>query len=568
MKNKISLAIKLFVLLLAVHIIYPYPYQFRRLVITKDSQIIKTIDLISDYHVRIEDIVKNPSRTRKKLLSPTEREMFTTSERTLLITLRKLAQQPPVKELLWEQPRIIGKFRANLSLPVSDLFDFFDFNAENKWIFFGFLFRKEFAPQKNLMLVYKNANTYRDFYFDLELLSESSENFLKQLRLSRFPIQYFFKKFNDVETRVDRDLNEVKKYQFTNYYQQLQLLWATYRDKYISPVYDFLKKIIDSNPIISTIEDLRTTIIQKNLAEYKTLMQEWIYFIPDIEFLIKLFASPHKHTILYCGGFHTANVSDLLQKHFGAQEIVQIGIHYGLDFALFSPYLIAKSWVYLEEDPAKSFARFKARGIRRNLVSNELWQEYITLHSLFKLAAEAKAYPGEPLRFDSQLIKETNSFYKKAFKTYIDFINLQDASGKTLLFYATEAGLPTIITYLLDHGAHRDIKDKAGKKAVDYASSYTIADLFIQKSAKKEAIAPIQEMSKKAIEQALKETEEKKQKAHKEFAEVGASEQEAIKKRQDQLGYEKAQGAYSQVDLQNSLDILLKKLQTLFEFLQ
>ena len=48
-------------------------------------------------------------------------------------------------------------------------------------------------------------------------------------------------------------------------------------------------------------------------------------------------------------------------------------------------------------------------------------------------------------------------------------LNSQDLLGKTLLMYAAEFEHENIVKYLLEQNAKKDLKDKEGKTALDYA---------------------------------------------------------------------------------------------------
>jgi ankyrin repeat protein len=49
--------------------------------------------------------------------------------------------------------------------------------------------------------------------------------------------------------------------------------------------------------------------------------------------------------------------------------------------------------------------------------------------------------------------------------------------GQTALFTAAEAGRTAVVKYLLEHGANPELRDDAGRRAVDVARGETVVPL-------------------------------------------------------------------------------------------
>jgi hypothetical protein len=484
------------------------PYQYRRIVIAPDNKIIKTVDLISDFHFPLHELVKKPSRARQKLLTLDERSAFTTAERTLLVTLRALAQKNKPIELLWEQPASVEGWEH------PELNDIIDMD----WILYSHRLKDEFSPEKNKSVVYKNSDTYRipsNIKHDPEILLLSNR-LLKKFNVLQMPIKEilsFVGSLLDPKTsKAFQDLENVKKYQFKNYYEQLVALWQKYSDNNVQPLHIFLEKLLMKNPTLTAQEARKLIEDEGKDKEIKSLVN-LIIDLPDIEFLIKLFASPNDHSIIYAGGDHCDKISELLINDFNGKEIVNLGTT-GTSFetekskskleAKFIPVLAAKTWVYLAEDPQQSFARFRSRGRPFiNLASDAMWHTHATLQNqiqeIEKMRLEKKSV--ELKEEDIKMRDALTAFYKKSSKTFIDFINIRDKNMHTLLFHAVLGNLFETSAYLIQHGARVNALGSLGNTPLFYAKTADMAELLLRNG----AIPDVKNMNAKTPAQVAKD---------------------------------------------------------------
>ncbi len=201
-------------------IINALPYQYRRIIIIEGNTIVKIIDLISDFHEPIHEFVRKASRKRKRYLAVDEQSAFTTSERTLLITLRKLAEQKNPIELLWEEP--VGWEASDVP---SDLVSF-------NWLAYGLKLKNEFDVTKLTSIVYNNGDTYRHYGSDIYLphLVPFPGKALSD-RILNIPATNYLaiivELLNPKISKAEQDFENVKKYEFKQYYGALHALWDT-----------------------------------------------------------------------------------------------------------------------------------------------------------------------------------------------------------------------------------------------------------------------------------------------------------------------------------------------------
>ncbi len=458
------------------------PFEFKRIIIIdKNNVIIKVIDLISDFHEPLHELVKNPSRNQQAYLSKEEKGAFTTAERTLLITLRKLAKQGAPIQLLWEhEPYSTWKLKT-INDPVIH------------WMLYGNELESEFSVDKGKSIVFNNGDTYRLEVKGLLYLSPDafSISMLQQEDLLDVPLKEFFK-FDELKallgtvSEATKDLKDVKASVFKNYYKTLSDLWLVYTKEKIQPLYRYLNKMFLQNPNI-TIGEARD-IMSKNKEEEKVSKMIVSFLdIADIEFLIKIFAQFYKHTIVYAGGDHCRAVAQLLVDKFGGSEVIDLGTDkaFRIDSrvtdqeASFIPVLSPRTWFYLAENPQKSLKRFKAnRKPFINLADDNIWNSFINLRDLIDDFQPSTKEENE--LFDQEALKKLEDFYKKSSKTFIDFINVRDGSMKTLLFYAVEKSLPETTAFLLKHNARMNIQDVEGNTPLHYAKTSDITKFLLE----------------------------------------------------------------------------------------
>ncbi|HEX2977647.1 MAG TPA: ankyrin repeat domain-containing protein [Candidatus Babeliales bacterium] len=453
------------------------PYQFRRIILLNDkNKIIKSIDLISDIHApsTLQEIVKRPSRRGATLLKLAETTAFTTSERGLLITLRKLAQKNSKIDLLWEL----------LDSPTEKS------PSELQWMYYGGLqLSEEFSPRKNRSIIFQNADSYRKplaIANDLTLLNPGhySTNYLNDNpslgKIPLFQLSKYLKKLIDPEmSPVVQDLKKIKESPFSNMYDVLIQLWERAVKNVLTPLNIFLQYLLSQNPSI-TINEARSKITNNKdlFTKFMRLIANYDR-ITDIEILIKLFASANDHTIIYAGGWHIDTVaSQLLNIKSGIVplELINIGTSWEDRKGTGYPVLDAAGWSYLEESPQTSYNRYKQRGHSLiNLADKKIWDQFSSLNHEISKAQEKN---------DQEIYKQLDDFYKVAKKSYIDFINTRDTKMNTLLVAAVEKNLFKSASFLIRHGARVNIQNDEGNTPLHYARSAEIAQMLLEHGAK------------------------------------------------------------------------------------
>lgn len=427
------------------------PYQFKRIIFTQGNEIIKTIDLIYDVHLDVSEIVnkkynKKYQRESKKLLKDEEISLFTTGERSLLIALRTLAKQKEQIDLLWELTRVRGLYK--LFEPTQTDF------SQLQWIQYGGILAEEFSPQQKKSVVLRDADTYR-FNNPKNLLDPDNSDAVN-------------------------DLKAVEKHAFSHYHSILQAYWEQFKKDTVKPVVDYL--LLHKN---ATIENVPNNIEEK-----------W-GDIPDAEFVIKPFTSNVKHTVIYAGGSHCTAVANILtdiSKGFDGKEVFDLGCSSDIrdekNKKFYIPIMIPTTWSYLLESPMKSLNRYKKyRNKAFTNLADDLWKPFIALRDqLFNVLLPKDNQ--DIKKSDENIHKELVDFYAQASKTFIDFINVRDGFGKTLLHYAVQKNLPETVEFLLQHNAYTNILDNEGRLPFDYASSEIIIEKLRRKGTREKGLTP------------------------------------------------------------------------------
>ncbi|MBI2774471.1 ankyrin repeat domain-containing protein [Candidatus Dependentiae bacterium] len=466
------------------------PYQFRRIVILKDNKIIKTIDLISDFHQPVHEMVKKPSR-KQKLLSLDERHAFTAAERTLLITLRRLAKQNKQIQLLWEETLVEkGWILPKLNNPV-----------EMDWIVYSHHLKEEFSPLKKAAIVYENGDTYRipsSSQYDPDNLSPSVPNELIEKMLDT-PVKdttAFIGSLLDPQfSKALKDLDSVKNSPYKDFYDELVLLWQQYENNNIKPLHHYLERLLNKNPKI-TIGQARKNIIKLHEEDKIEELINAFSDLPDIEFLIKLFASID-HTIIYAGGDHCDKIATYLLDNFNGKLLIDLGTttkSFRVDPKITSneveltPVLLSKTWFYLAEEPQKSFSRFKSRARAvTNLASDKIWDEFIELRNqmsdVFDRVRNEKNIAAALKKEDLQILSKLSLFFNKSSKTFIDFMNVRDGFMFTLLYYAVKGNLLETAKFLIKHGSKINAQDGQGNTPLFYTSTVDMTKLLLENGA-------------------------------------------------------------------------------------
>ena len=464
-------------------IIFSSPYQYRRILLIDNNRIIKTVDLISDLHDPLHEIVSKPSRKRSKL-TPEEKTSFTSAERTLLITLRKLTEEKRPIELLWEESIDRPKFKSPTALnPAYSC----QLNSNDRmkdqwqWMEYSNRLKNEFNLSKGSSVIYKNTDTYRPLTQETDiynLLPHETNISVNILEAPFKNIVYWLKSLLDPHhSKVIIDLENIKKNYFNNYFDHLYAFWKKFAEEKVRPLYEFLNIILQKNPHI-TIKNFKELIKKQNQEYRLQMLLHGVFQLPDAEILIKLFGSSYDHSIVYAGGSHCDIVADYLITNFNGIEVINLGTDsHSTHKYNFSPVLLARTWLFLEETPLVSFNRYKRYGMRPviNLASDTLWNDFVTLRDELSV---------KPKRNEENTYNKLVDFYKKSSKTFIDFINVRDDQKKTLLFYAITNNLLKIAHFLLQHGARVNIQDSSLQTPLHYAMSDEALILLLEHGAK------------------------------------------------------------------------------------
>ncbi len=480
-------------LLMSSGYLIAYPFRLRRIILTSpgNKTIIKTIDLIYDTHIAVQELVKNPSRGKQQYLAEEEKEAFTTAERTLLITLRRLAEQKKPIELLWEY------VPPTKSIAIND-------PIRALWLRYGHQIMDEFSPDKKKSLVFKSSDTYRISPWRFEILLQP----IDKLRSATMPLvrddgtieqvphlnqklALYTKNIQELygnQSKAFLDLQEVQNHAFKTYDQPLSLIWQNFSNQHVKPLYVYFTDILTQNPDIEVLQ-FRQSIEQDPIKkQFLNELYKHYVRIADAEFLIKIFASDYDHTIMYAGANHCDVVSETLINQFGGKAVTDLGSdHTWVDSRFnntpFLSVLSPRTWSYVVEDPQKSLQRFKEHHNKplKNLVDPLIKNQFE------KLRDHMMDLPQDPTvvtKSDNAILKQLEDFYTRASKTFVDFINVRDGARKTLLYYAVQKNLLATTEFLLKHNARVNIQDYKLNTPLHSASSQEMVQLLLEHGAK------------------------------------------------------------------------------------
>ncbi len=414
--------------------LYAYPYAFYRLIQEKDREIIKVVDLICDRHQNIEQKVSKPSRGIPiTLLSSDERGIFTSVERTLLHTLREIAQKKETEPitLLWEGNRVL--FAAAPS-------GVFMQDIEAKFV-------KEFAEDQRKNIIFAPADSYRfnsRAWTPLVYKEFMDPNDIEQISLGM--IGLFIKDtFRQPPLRGEAD-KDLQKIQDPALKLKLTTIWNHYVENTLKPFYE---KYIANDEDMTLNEFIRLPIYKEFNKDFNDKI---IAVMTDYELLLKLFGST-KHVIIYAGGEHCDGVVNMLMDErntYGLDEYkFQLVMRCGIVRApgLYNATLLPDFCRLLKESPQLILSKYKAKGKYDHVIYNS------TIGRFFDVMQQMRQ-----LTFKEQQ-QMLNPILSEARAAYVDLINAQDASGHTALYYAVENQSFEMTKFLLNHGAIVNITD-------------------------------------------------------------------------------------------------------------
>lgn len=426
-----------------------FPWQFQRLLLLENGTIIKVVDLIYDTHIIAKEPVKRPSKRQRMMLTKEEQQSLTKSERTLLATLLKIAQQEPKKALLWEYGETIREAKKFHSPEVNVFLDYA-----------GWVMETELKKENNDKMIFVDADTYRRdillpflLQFESHFIIESTESLLKL-------IEYYQSLIDPKMSPIERDLAKVEAINPV-VYKKLHIIWKTYK-KELENLNSTLQKIVHENPQIQVgvlIEQLDTKkrALPKNQAQ---ILFASVSKIMNLEMIIKIFVVPEKHVIIYAGGAHCEDVDQMLEKDLNFKVVINVGgtisslrlqeIRDRQETGYFVRLLPAVWDNFLQEKLEDSLKRYTKGGFIRLLPENFAHQ----MDELYKMYNDKNVH-------ERVVLKKTKQMLEQGFKAQVDMANASTTSLDTLLHAAVSANRVEVAKFLLTHGANPNIPEAA-----------------------------------------------------------------------------------------------------------
>lgn len=426
-----------FLVLLQVTALQAYPYRFTRLMLLdKDKKIEKTVDLISDRHVEIHEKVKRRSRGQKSLLSAEETSIFTTTERSLLSTLRTIHETASEKiDLLWEYVA-----DENNLLPNQSHFIFYG----------GKQARSIFIPHnsKNQAgLFFKDSDTQRkEAGLGFELLWYKL-NHNPEMDLSDFKASVFQQQYSKVAAYVRSTAQDP---------DNKALALSQELDKKLNAGERLFEAVINKYGDGATLDDLLeycfATLTSQEIFDFFTPFLE---DIANYEFIYNIMNSKTSRSIVYAGGAHCTAVIDYLIKH-GYTKIIDINAQ-PRDTILDIP-ISHKAWSFLQESAQKSLQRYQAHGKKPFIFDAP--QELITAWVSVMQTALG----------DKPTLKTLQKLVPQIHKGYANLIEARDQNtGESFLFSLVKNNYLTSAAYLLKNQARPNALNNQGETPLFYA---------------------------------------------------------------------------------------------------
>lgn len=430
--------------LLTASNVYAYPITFNRLILKKDNKIIKVVDLIGDFHAGIEHKVRKASRTTPTtLLTHTEKEKFTSVERTLIRTIRELGNQRgrEATTLLWEWN--------------DEMYQMPQFTTKAFMFDKGSELRKQFAKDQHKNIVFISADTYRSHgpFIEFGARALSGHPFNETLTVAdvlafvKDPLKNNPKSKHLAQIDLDNISDATIK-------KALTTDWETFVANTIEP---FVQKYEQYQN--TSIKDFVTAHTDVAIEFFQDLLSGAYKVMTDYELLFKLFGKySTKHVIIYAGELHCEAVIKKLQNNFNFVSVIRCGIGGNIEQeiileSLHKITLVPHVWHFLKEPIYKRVAH--------------PYDHILSVQDILDFF-EATAHNKQD---------EAKAELQKAHKAYIDLVNAQDASFNTALCLAALNNELPMVKFLLDHGAYVNLANEVGETPLYFAVTQNYSEL-------------------------------------------------------------------------------------------
>lgn len=440
MSNKKNLLI-FCVLITQLSVIQAFPTRLTRMILLKDDgSIQQTVDLISDTHLRHHQQICKPYKQQAGLITPQEKQAFTTPERTLLITLRKLAETSPDKiDLLWE-------YSDEKGLPRECTFI----------AYAGMQAKKEFTDDKQV--IFKDIDTLRE-----SLGLENKLLYFEDTEVTdRYYLQNFQEKCNNLKNQLAQELGTTK-INDPNY--------TTFLSSIIKNLSNMDTEIGKITHQLGPSPTLKDTLVytEKHAGTFRSILLDLWQDITDYEIIRTIFNKKDARFIVYAGGAHCGRIKDQLER-YKYVTMLNVG-SYDENFAFRRlPPLSHTAWKFLLETPNDSLKRYKEEGEWYGVLKNKnapfvhlaLLGKIDEWHALFK--KNGRRPPS-----DDAFLKKMKEFFQHGKETYTNFLEAREDDGRTALFDAVDAGYLKSVEYLLKHHARVNAFNNKGETPIFYA---------------------------------------------------------------------------------------------------
>lgn len=401
--------------------LYAFPTRFTRMMLLKkDGSIEKTVDLIHEIHERYHEQICKPYEKQTGLITPEEKQAFTSPERTLLINLRKLAKTSPEKiDLLWEYSEDAGLPRECTFITYA-----------------GMQAKKEFTPDKKV--VFQDIDTMRR-----PLRNEFGVMLHKAFDVARnYPLKDFNEKCENVKNELLKDLETAKKAKDHHRQIFLESLIGT-----LDTIANINKKLKGESGAPATLYDMMFEIAP--ILKMDPVIKDLITRITDYEIMRNILDQNAKHFVVYAGSIHSSEVSKQLEK-YNYITMLDVG---SPDYKGTNPPLSHAAWKFLLEAPEGSLKRYKEKGEWYGILKNKN-APFVHLAST-KQIDEWYDLLKNVTQFgsDDAFLQKLEKFVNLGKENYINFLETRDEDGNTVLFKAAAANYLNGVTYLLKNHA-------------------------------------------------------------------------------------------------------------------
>ena len=408
MKKITKLLISL-ILLCISQSIFAFPNRFTRLIGPKG----KIVDLISEWHIKIIQpkagiSVAGPIMRKEGL-------QFTLTERRLIDMLKALNAKQiygPI-DLLWEATTdevrggcpLGSVFIASMGCKMGKLYD----------------------ASKNQKITFIPADNFRRLVDYSMSQLRNLERTAYQISLD-FKLQKVKKYLKEIQLAGDRYIAQIQNK--GKAYKILADLWTEFTDKITQLETDFIQPYDQAITLRTFFGQLRRK--NKERAFSKTWSTLITNDLPNFEILMKIIGSNKKHIILYAGAAHSEKVTQILENKFDFKKIIDIGVDLSTiskSKRLTGPLRVVLSATgieFLQKKPSQSEIRLLKEDI---------------------LPLFAKTFSN---RSEDVFLGNLQTLKQAGEHAFINFFNLQEASGRTLAHVAAAKGWERAIDFLLD----------------------------------------------------------------------------------------------------------------------